>query len=125
MLPAPAKANEENPPAPSATRAFINRRLPAIASLRDYSARSFSADVFAGLTVATVAVPQGLAYAIVAGLPPQYGLYTAIVMTTIGALLASSKQLINGPTNAISIAVFSALAGVPETERVQVAILLA
>ena len=55
----------------------------------------------AGLTVATVAVPQAMAYAQVAGLPPQYGLYTAIVMTAVGALFDSSKQLINGPTNAI------------------------
>src|SRR5262249_35386788 len=45
----------------------------------------------------------------IAGLPPQYGLYTAIVMTLVGALFDSSKQLINGPTNAISIALLSAL----------------
>lgn len=106
-------------------RTSLLRRLPAIDALRTYSLRAFSADLFAGLTVATVAVPQGLAYAIVAGLPPQYGLYTAIVMTTVGAILDSSKQLINGPTNAISIAVFSAIAMVPEAERVEVAVLLA
>src|SRR5438067_6443820 len=79
----------------------------------------------AGLTVATVAVPQAMAYATLAGLPPQYGLYTAIVMTSIGALLDSSRQLINGPTNAISIALLSALAVVPESERVSAAVLLA
>ncbi len=93
--------------------------------LRGYTARALSADFFAGMTVAAVAVPQGLAYAIVAGLPPQYGLYTAIVMTAVGAIFDSSRQLINGPTNAISIAVFSALVMVPEAERVEVAILLA
>ena len=58
------------------------------------------------------------------GLPPQYGLYTAIVMTTVGALLDSSKQLINGPTNAISIAVLSALVGFSDAERIPAAILL-
>ena len=61
-------------------------------------------DVVAGLSVAAVAVPQAMAYALIVGLPPEIGLYTAIVMTTVGALLDSSKQLINGPTNAISIA---------------------
>src|SRR5262245_24219400 len=50
-----------------------------------------------------------MAYATIVGIPPQYGLYTAIVMTLVGALFDSSRQLINGPTNAISIALLSAL----------------
>ncbi|MBI2376556.1 MAG: SulP family inorganic anion transporter [Deltaproteobacteria bacterium] len=104
--------------------AALFRVIPALGSLRTYSTRIFADDLFAGLTVATVAVPQGLAYAIAAGLPPQHGLYTAIVMTAIGALFDSSKQLINGPTNAISIALFSALVAVPESERVTAAIFL-
>src|SRR5437868_13581404 len=66
-----------------------------------------------------------MAYALIAGVPPQYGLYTAIVMTAVGALLDSSRQLINGPTNAISIALLSALAFVPEGEKVPAAVLLA
>jgi SulP family sulfate permease len=84
-----------------------------------------SSDLMAGLTVATVAVPQAMAYATLAGLPPQYGLYTAIVMTAVGALLDSSRQLINGPTNALSIALLSALAVIPEGERVSAAIVVA
>src|SRR5262249_48231039 len=64
--------------------------------------------------------------ALVAGLPPVYGLYTAIVMTAVGALFNASRQLVNGPTNAISIAVLSVLANVTEPEaRVHAAILLA
>src|SRR5262249_21395108 len=55
----------------------------------------------------------------------QYGLYTAIVMTVVGSLLDSSRQLINGPTNAISIAVLSALAPFPDEEKISLAILLA
>jgi sulfate permease, SulP family len=101
------------------------RIVPAFDSLRTYSLRSLGLDTMAGLTVATVAVPQAMAYAQIAQLPPQYGLYTAIVMTAVGALFDSSKQLINGPTNAISIAVFSALVAFPEADRVQVAIVLA
>jgi SulP family sulfate permease len=54
--------------------------------------------------VATVAVAQAMAYALVAGLPGAYGRCTAIGMTAAGAVFDSSRQLINGPTNAISIA---------------------
>src|SRR5947199_3678128 len=104
---------------------FLLRHVPALDSLRHYSWRAASKDLMAGLTVATVAVPQAMAYATLAGVPPQYGLYTAIVMTAVGALLDSSRLLVNGPTNAISIALLSALAVVPESERVSAAVLLA
>ncbi|HXY37440.1 MAG TPA: sulfate permease [Planctomycetaceae bacterium] len=101
------------------------RIVPAADSLRTYSWRSLGLDATAGLTVATVAVPQAMAYAQVAGLDPQYGLYTAIVMTAVGALFDSSRQLINGPTNAISIAVLSALVAFPDADRRDLAIMLA
>src|SRR3954469_3126351 len=99
--------------------------VPAFGSLRNYSFHDLTSDTMAGLTVAAVAVPQAMAYAQIAGIPPQYGLYTAIVMTAVGALLDSSKQLINGPTNAISIAVLSALVGFSDAERIPAVILLA
>jgi SulP family sulfate permease len=105
--------------------ATIFRVVPAFDSLRNYTLRDLSSDTMAGLTVAAVAVPQAMAYAQIAGIPPQYGLYTAIVMTAVGAVLDSSKQLINGPTNAISIAVLSALVGFGGAERIPAAILLA
>ncbi len=106
--------------------AALFRYVPALDSLRGYRLADLRADTLAGLTVAAVAVPQAMAYAMVAGLPPQYGLYTAIVMTAVGAVLDSSKQLINGPTNAISIAVLSALSVVQSPdEKVNAAILLA
>ena len=79
----------------------------------------------AGLTVAAVAIPQAMAYAAIAGIPVKYGLYTAIVMTAVGALFDSSKHLINGPTNAISIALLSALGPFAESDRVAMAVLLA
>src|SRR5262249_60506267 len=92
----------------------------------DYSWAFLRRDLIAGLTVAAVAVPQAMAYALIAGVDPKYGLYTAIVMTAVGALLDSSKQLINGPTNAIAIALFSAIAAISgEPEKLQAAILLA
>jgi sulfate permease, SulP family len=105
-----------SPPAHPVFR-FVCRYVPAIDSLRGYSSVALRADVLAGLSVATVAVPQAMAYAIAAGVPAIYGLYTAIVMTAVGALLASSKQLINGPTNVISIAVLSALAPIPVEQK--------
>lgn len=103
----------------------LYRYVPAIDSLRGYSWSYLRRDALAGLTVAAVAVPQAMAYASIFGMPVEYGLYTAIVMTAIGALLDSSKQLINGPTNAISIAMLSALAAVPEAQRIEAAILMA
>lgn len=106
-------------------REKIYRYVPALESLRQYSLHSLGLDTMAGLTVAAVAVPQAMAYAQIAGIPAQYGLYTAIVMTSIGALFDSSKQLINGPTNAISIAVLSAVVGFSEAERIPAVILLA
>ncbi|MFN4259672.1 MAG: SulP family inorganic anion transporter [Gemmataceae bacterium] len=106
-------------------RETLYRLVPALDSLRDYSLPTLRLDFVAGLTVATVAVPQAMAYALIAGIPPVYGLYTAIVMTTVGALFDSSKQLINGPTNAISIAVLSALAPVAMAHKIEAAIVLA
>jgi SulP family sulfate permease len=99
--------------------------VPALDSLRGYGPLDARSDLVAGLTVAAVAVPQAMAYAMVAGLPVQYGLYTAIVMTALGALFDSSRQLINGPTNAISIAVLSVIGAVPAEQRVAAAVLLA
>ncbi|MFN4904238.1 MAG: SulP family inorganic anion transporter [Planctomycetota bacterium] len=95
----------------------LHRWVPAIGSLRGYTASMFQRDFFAGITVAAVAVPQAIAYAKIFGMPAEMGLYTAIVMTTVGAMLDSSKQLINGPTNAISIAMLSALASIDGDER--------
>ena len=99
--------------------------MPALDSLRRYRIQDARSDLLAGLTVATVAVPQAMAYALIIGLPPIYGLYTAIVMTAIGALFDSSRQLINGPTNAISIAILSAVAFIDAPEqRLPVVILM-
>ena len=67
-------------------------------------------DLVAGLTVAAIAVPEGMAYALIAGVDPRFGLYSMIVVTTVAAIFGSSSQLINGPTSAISLLVFSALA---------------
>jgi sulfate permease, SulP family len=69
--------------------------------------RNLRADLVAGLTGAVIVLPQGVAFAIIAGLPPEYGLYSAIVPTIIAALFGSSYHLISGPTTAISIVIFT------------------
>src|SRR6516165_4353698 len=86
-------------------------------------------DAVAGLTVATVAVPQAMAYALLAGVPPVHGLYAAIIVTALGSLFGSSAHLISGPTTAISLVVFGAVAGVgtgpDDPSRIEAVALLA
>jgi len=75
---------------------------------------SLRADLIAGLTGAIIVLPQGVAFAVIAGLPPEYGLYTAMVPAVIAALFGSSWHLVSGPTTAISIVVFGALSVMAE-----------
>lgn len=76
---------------------------------RHYQRASLRPDLLAGLTVAVVMLPQAIAYALIAELPPQVGLYAAIVASIIGVLWGSSAYLHTGPTNAASLLVLSAL----------------
>ncbi len=77
--------------------------------LRSYRGEYLRADLIAGLTIAVILLPQSMAYALIADLPPQMGLYTAIVGSIVGALWGSSHQLQTGPTNAASLLVLSIL----------------
>lgn len=70
---------------------------------------SLKADFLAGLTGAVVVLPQGVAFATIAGMPPEYGLYAGIVPAIVAALWGSSWHLVSGPTTAASIVVFSSL----------------
>ncbi|HIP82673.1 MAG TPA: sodium-independent anion transporter, partial [Desulfocapsa sulfexigens] len=67
------------------------------------------ADIIAGITVALVLIPQSMAYAQLAGLPPQMGLYSAFLVPIIAALFGSSRQLQNGPVAIISLMTAAAL----------------
>jgi sulfate permease, SulP family len=88
--------------------------LIAQPSGRDWFSRiSFSnlrKDSIAGLTVAAISIPQSMAYALVAGVDPRFGIYTAIVFTAVAGIFGSSRHLVNGPTGAVSLVTFSALA---------------
>jgi sulfate permease, SulP family len=77
----------------------------------NYSADTARRDLVAGATVAAIAIPQAMAYALIAGVDPRFGLYSAIVVTLVASIFGSSSHLINGPTNAISLVVFSSLIG--------------
>ena len=79
-------------------------------NFKNYSWDIARNDLIAGATVAAIAVPQAIAYALIAGVDPRFGLYSAIIITIVASILGSSSHLINGPTNAISLVVFSALA---------------
>lgn len=70
---------------------------------------TLKADFLAGLTGAVVVLPQGVAFATIAGMPPEYGLYAGIVPAIVAALWGSSWHLVSGPTTAASIVVFSSL----------------
>ncbi len=81
--------------------------IPIIETIKTYKKNTFKRDLTSALTVAVVAIPQSMAYAIIAGVNPVYGLYTAIVSTILSSAFGSSNHLIAGPTNAISLLIAS------------------
>ena len=83
--------------------------FPFLAWIRLVNRDTLRADVVAGMTGAVIVLPQGVAFATIAGMPPEYGLYTAMITPIIAALFGSSLHLVSGPTTAISIVVFSAI----------------
>ena len=97
---------------------------------RSYTWSQGRADALAGLTVSVIAVPQAMAYAIIAQVPPQYGLYTVVIHCLIGSFFNSQPLLSVGPINTQSLLVASivtrlALPGMDETQRVQLFVQLA
>lgn len=78
--------------------------------MRTYTRGDLRADLAAGLTGATAGAPQAMAFAIVAGISPAYGLYSAIVSTIIGGLFGTSNMMTTGPSNALAVVVASTLA---------------
>ena len=85
----------------------IKDYLPFLRWWPTVTRRTLKDDLLAGVTGAVIVLPQGVAFALIAGLPPEYGLYSAIVPAIIAALFGSSYHLISGPTTAISIVIFT------------------
>jgi SulP family sulfate permease len=86
-----------------------------------YTTEELSRDLMAGLTVAAISLPQAMAYALLAGVDPRYGLYSAIVVTAIASIFGSSSHLINGPTSAISLVVFASLGFLDPEQKIEAA----
>ena len=93
---------------------WLCRVLPALRWWPRVNRDSLRADLAAGAIGALVVLPQGIAFATLAGLPPQYGLYAAMVPAIVAALWGSSWHLVSGPTNAISLVVFATMAQIAE-----------
>ncbi len=84
--------------------------------MRDVTAQTLRADMIAALTNAAIVMPQGVAFAIIAGLPPEYGLYTAMITAAIAGFFGSSMIMVSGPTTAISAVLFATLVPFAEPE---------
>ncbi len=106
----------------------MERFFPFLRWLRGYDRKTFTSDFLAGLTVAVVLVPQSMAYALIAGLPPVYGLYAASIPVIIAALFGSSPQLATGPVAIVSFLTFVSLTSYArpgEEKFIELAILMA
>jgi SulP family sulfate permease len=88
---------------------WLVRLFPFLRWAHRVDRASLRHDALAGLTGAIVVLPQGVAFATIAGMPPEYGLYAGMIPAVIAALFGSSWHLVSGPTTAASIVLFSAL----------------
>ncbi len=119
-------SNPTNGPGLAGRRALQRWLGPWVAEVNTATLRS---DALAALLAAVLVLPQGIAFAALAGLPPAWGLYAAVVPTAVAALAGSSRQVLTGPTNALSLALGAALAplavaGSPEYLRLALVLTL-
>ena len=100
-------------------RHWLPKLFPFLRWREQVNRETLRADAMAGLVGAVIVLPQGVAFATLAGMPPEYGLYAAMVPTIVAALFGSSWHLVSGPTNVISIFVFASLSplALPGSER--------
>lgn len=106
----------------------LKRLIPILEWLPNYNRTRFRGDFVAGITVAIILIPQGIAYALIAGLPPIYGLYCALVPQLIYAIFGSSRQVAIGPVAMDSLIVatgVSTLALTGSDSYIAITILLA
>jgi SulP family sulfate permease len=95
-------------------RTSLRRWLPFLQWWPRVNRDTLRADLIAGLTGGLILVPQGVAFATIAGMPPEYGLYAAMLPAVVAALWGSSWHLVSGPTTAISIVVFATMSPLAE-----------
>lgn len=109
-------------------KTHIKNFVPIVDTLGSYNKSAFKGDLNAGVTVGIMLIPQGMAYAILAGLPPVYGLYASIIPLVIYALFGTSRQLAVGPVAMVSLLVVAGVgefAEVGSARFIQLAILTA
>ncbi|MFT5167343.1 MAG: SulP family sulfate permease [Saprospiraceae bacterium] len=102
--------------------------VPIISWLPSYKKQDFRGDLIAGLTVGVMLIPQGMAYAMLAGLPPIYGLYAAIVPLILYAIFGTSRQLAVGPVAMVSLLILAGVGTIATSgseEYIALAIILA
>ena len=106
----------------------IKKIIPILEWLPNYQSSRFNGDLIAGITVGIILIPQGIAYALIAGLPPIYGLYCALLPQIVYAIFGTSRQVAIGPVAMDSLIVatgVSTLALVGTDRYISIAILLA
>jgi len=102
--------------------------IPSVEWIKNYNKKWLSGDISAGLTVGVMLIPQGMAYSMLAGLPPIYGLYAVTIPLIIYALLGTSRQLAVGPVAMVSLLIASGVGQLSEAgsdEYITLSILLA
>ena len=98
----------------AAATSSLGRFLPFLRWWPRVNGQTLRADLLAGLIGAIVVLPQGVAFATLAGMPPEYGLYCAMVPAVVAALFGSSWHAVSGPTNAVSLIVFATVSPLAE-----------
>ncbi|MDA8965512.1 SulP family inorganic anion transporter, partial [Pseudomonadales bacterium] len=93
---------------------MLYKLLPGLLWLQGYRRDMFKGDIVAGVTIAFMLIPQGMAYAVVAGLPPEYGLYACVVPPIIYSLLGTSNKISMGPVALDSILILTGLSVLAE-----------
>ena len=87
-------------------------RPPVLESFANYNHAQWSGDWRAGVNVALLAIPQGMAYALVAGLPIRYGLIGSAVAALVGGIFGGGRFITLGPTNATAVLLFGVFASI-------------
>lgn len=95
--------------------ARLEKIIPAVGWMRNYDRANLRGDLVAGLTTAVMLIPQAMAYAMLAGLPPIHGLYASIVPLALYALFGTSRQLAVGPVAMVSLLVATGVSGLAQT----------
>jgi SulP family sulfate permease len=99
----------------------LKKYIPILEWLPQYKKSYIRGDVVAGLTVGVLLIPQGMAYGLLAGLPPIYGLYASIIPLFLYAFLGTSRQLSVGPTALVSLLVLSGIGAIAKEGTIEFA----